>query len=492
MNAMHGLKTAQLIPKFVVGYTGAGGIRSNLCTVMANWALSSLSPQYNSMVPLRWNGGYASPTPASFTGLISGNILTVSGIKTGATKNLGNVQSGYILPNWIVTGSGVTAGTKVVRDVLCEFTGYISGTTLTVLSIASGQISPADKTSTGSADFVNGATAGTYIRTQTSGSAHKTGTYTISKTQNVGSAATPVVFHSYGTTASTGNGKYIVDTPQIVGAAAMSVNNPVYSAIGGFDGAASSTSYNAGSPIFSRPIDVCDAVSYAIYFFGALTGDGQQGAAGWSGTQSWYNTLFQAAADYATGVPNKMAGALNAWDLDLRSGTKNGVAPQAATLASFISNRFPYNIIPAWETCAAFYDGARPPALANLGVMWYEASLQEALQNGGTITSTELANQFDKNGWTLSPTYGSSNAEVAAKMVKLFKAYVNSSYYYNTFLYLWNQAASIHAARPFFSPSQYGVEGPGPGDVPLWGMYQGDPTTPALQNYFAAQYYNTH
>lgn len=128
---------------------------------------------------------------ASFTGTLSGNILTVTGLNSGAVA-----QGQYL------SGQGITQGTKIVRPLTGAggqvnevgtyqlnieqenqtpvFTGSISGTTLTVTAISSGAIN------VGSVLSGTGVTAGTTISAVISGTGG-TGTYTVSESQTVAS-----------------------------------------------------------------------------------------------------------------------------------------------------------------------------------------------------------------------------------------------------------------------------------------------------------------
>ena len=116
---------------------------------------------------------------------------------------------------------------------------------------------------------------------------------------------TPVVVRPL--SANAGNGTYTISSSQ-AGSCSVTITNPVYSALSGPGGTASSTAYNSFP---TRPIDLVDGLGYATYYQGALEG---QGSASWSGTQSFYNTLFQASLDYSNGLTTQ---ALNAWSADV-------------------------------------------------------------------------------------------------------------------------------------------------------------------------------
>jgi hypothetical protein len=128
---------------------------------------------------------------ANFSGTFSGNILTVTGITQGAVA-----QGQYL------SGPGITPGTKIVQSITGAggnvneqgtyqlniyqatqnpvFTGSISGTTLTVTAVTSGNIG------IGSVISGTGITSGTTITALGSGTG-STGTYTVSASQTVAS-----------------------------------------------------------------------------------------------------------------------------------------------------------------------------------------------------------------------------------------------------------------------------------------------------------------
>ena len=128
---------------------------------------------------------------SSFTGTFSGNVLTVTGINSGAVA-----QGQYL------NCQGVTSGTRIVRNLtgaggnvneqgtyllnitqptqVPVFTGSISGTTLTVTAMTSGAVN------VGSVLSGTGVTAGTTVTALITGTGG-VGTYTVSASQSVGS-----------------------------------------------------------------------------------------------------------------------------------------------------------------------------------------------------------------------------------------------------------------------------------------------------------------
>ena len=119
------------------------------------------------------------PTAAAFTGRISGNVLTVSGVTSGALQ-VGMAISGYAsAPGVYITAVGTGdggIGTYTVSQTLpadstdqdltaslnATASGYISKSTLTVTGVTAGRLIPGQSI-TGS-----GIQAGTYIKSQTS------------------------------------------------------------------------------------------------------------------------------------------------------------------------------------------------------------------------------------------------------------------------------------------------------------------------------------
>jgi hypothetical protein len=252
--------------------------------------------------------------------------------------------------------------------------------------------------------------------------------------------------------------------------------NAALAALGGPGGTALSVSHNTFP---NRPIDLMDGVSYAIYWKGALA---RSTSSAWNGTQSEYDTLFQASADFASGGAG-VERALMAWDNDIRRGTKNGTIG-SETIASFISPQ------KGVEAKLSEYDRQRAMAgMSRLGVYVYEAALEQGLSannvNGtNRVDPTDLNNQFAANKWTLSPKFGASNLEVATNIVRLFLAYKNSEFFAKNVTDLFEQVVSIHAGRDAF-PAWYGYTGPN-----IWSLYPGDLSTQPYRSYDAIAAFN--
>ncbi len=256
----------------------------------------------------------------------------------------------------------------------------------------------------------------------------------------------------------------------------LNVNkNATLAAFGGPAGTPLSTGYDVFP---NRPIDLVDGVSYALYWKGALA---RSTSSEWNGKQSLYDPLFQASADFAGGGAG-VARALAAWDNDIRRGTKNGVAGSATT-ASFVAPQRGY------ETKLREYDGSRAGSgMSKLGVFVYEGALEQGLGSNGvngtnSIEPTDLNNQFTANRWTLFPTYGSSNLEVATNLVKLFLAYKNSDYFAKNVTDMFMQVVTTHEGREAF-PAWYGY------NANIWSLFPGDITTRPYKSYNAIAMFN--
>ncbi|NBT26203.1 MAG: hypothetical protein EBT09_06550, partial [Actinobacteria bacterium] len=148
-------------------------------------------------------GTYTVDVPAAtFAGTISGTTLTVT-----------SISSGMLYAGQIISGSGVTPETRIVRQVTgalggagtylvdtsqvsgpvamsgagtdptASFTGTIAGTTLTVSSVSQGGTLVVGQTLTGT-----GVTAATTIFRQIDGTPGGAGTYEVSLSQNVSTA----------------------------------------------------------------------------------------------------------------------------------------------------------------------------------------------------------------------------------------------------------------------------------------------------------------
>jgi hypothetical protein len=194
-------------------------------------------------------------------------------------------------------------------------------------------------------------------------------------------------------------------------------SNSTYKALSGPGGTAGSD-YNTFP---NRPIDVCDAISYASYYFGAQLGET---SSNFFGSISNFSVILKANADYASGRPALMASALSAVENDLRHG--GGGRNSGGTLDAMASQDA------AWERVLSTYDAQRAGAgMSQLGSFCYEGGYQAGLSaNLGNVatTTTDLVNQFANNGWNTSIlAYGASPTIVAQNLINLLAAFKNSN-----------------------------------------------------------------
>lgn len=163
----------------------------------------------------------------------------------------------------------------------------------------------------------------------------------------------------------------------------------------------------------NRPIDKCEAISFASYFQGANVREF---------TGSYANPLtdlLTAADDYDSGIPASMASALAYIDNDIRAGAKSAVAGDA-TLAAFEGT-----IYPRWHAYAVTY-GKR--------LMEYEGALALDTPTTATLTSLGIATAY------------------SAKILALILAYKNSALAKALTLDRYNGFVSLSNAE---FPSQY-------------------------------------
>jgi hypothetical protein len=255
----------------------------------------------------------------------------------------------------------------------------------------------------------------------------------------------------------------------------LTTTNAFYAAKGG-PGATAGTTYTS---VGSRPIDFCDSVGYATYWYGACFG---QGASEWTGTLSNFAAALQAGADYASGNTTSMANALTAVFNDVVSGTLGTGNDASQTINALISEAA------GWYTIISGYDSARSGlSLSPLNTVLYEGGNQVSFQVGAqgfTTSPAPLATQFGNNGWNTTP-YGASNTIVAQQILNLWFAFLNSSVGGSALTTLYNGILAQNPGRKV-SPAQFQYEGPA-----LWSLFPGDPSTTPFQTYNAIQAFNS-
>jgi len=138
--------------------------------------------------------------------------MTAAGTRANATSI---TQADLGLASFDSTRFIATNGWLQLRDTtIARFTGYITGTTLTVLTLTAGTIRTGAFTIYG----IPSTTTGTTIVSQLTGTSGGTGTYTVSVSQTVGSISVPAAFRSYNAdvTGVTGSNLQIITTPKSV------------------------------------------------------------------------------------------------------------------------------------------------------------------------------------------------------------------------------------------------------------------------------------
>jgi len=147
--------------------------------------------------------GASSSGSVSVTGFISNGGNSIAGTILTVTSGSG------LITGMTVTGGTISAGTTITAVNTAAFTGYTSGTTLTVTALTSSALA------LGLVITGSNMTAGTYISAFGSGNGG-TGTYTLSQNQSVasGSSGTPV---SLTGTSFTVNNSQLVSSTTITG-----------------------------------------------------------------------------------------------------------------------------------------------------------------------------------------------------------------------------------------------------------------------------------
>ena len=204
---------------------------------------------------------------ATFSGYISGTVLTVTAITSGTVATSQTFQSGG---TGTITAYGGTA---------CVFTGTISGTTLTVSSVQSGVLTPSLVLSGGSV------TAGTVLGQQLTGTAGGVGTWAVSPSQTVGS---PTSITGTGT-ASGGVGIYTVGTSQTVGSASA----PAQFTTSGYSSVVPSGIVGTAIQVYAGRVWVMDGATMTYSSPGSLTDfNTANGAGSFTSSDSFLKTNF--------------------------------------------------------------------------------------------------------------------------------------------------------------------------------------------------------
>ena len=143
--------------------------------------------------------GASSSGSVSVTGFISNGGNSIAGTILTVTSGSG------LLTGMTVTGGTISAGTTITAVNTAAFTGYTSGTTLTVTALTSSALA------LGLVITGSNITAGTYISAFGSGSGG-TGTYTLSQNQSVASGSTGTPVSLTGTSFTVNNSQLVSST----------------------------------------------------------------------------------------------------------------------------------------------------------------------------------------------------------------------------------------------------------------------------------------
>jgi hypothetical protein len=224
---------------------------------------------------------------AAFTGSITGTVLNIT-----ATTGTGTT----IVPDMLVTGTGVTAGTTITSAVASgSVIGTISGTVLTVNAVVSNTIAVGQILTAASATI----TAGTRITSFGTGTGG-VGTYNLSASSTV---ATPAEIRATGGLG--GIGSYNISTSQTVGAGTLYFSGPTTAVVTGAIAttvltvsAVTSGTLTVGSIITGTNV----SVGTTIVSFG--TGTGGVGTYNLSASMTAASTTITASNGYSLNANN--------------------------------------------------------------------------------------------------------------------------------------------------------------------------------------------
>lgn len=514
-----GWTTINLAQVAIDAYVAAGGARSNMTLMIQNSGADGDGgiaggggSQTNGGITTAWNGPLLTPTFGTFTGTITPNTNGLGATLT-VTGNTGSLYPGAVL-----TGAGVTAGTRVSGCLPLLSFCTVNGT-FQLDTAYGGTVGPVAMTATNAVYAAIGGPG--FTSTSTANNAFPT--RPIDYADAVGHA----MYYEGGMVragAGTWGNPQSQYTPILQASAdyaqgiATSNNTLIQSALNAWSDDLRSKKSRSGNytsstlcGFLSSPttFGFCDNAAPAVFTATGLGTGTMNVSAITSGVivpglvaTSGGNSATPSVLPYGTGGTTGTGGiGTYAMSSVLNSG-------------SFSPLTSPIGAIQGYANYAALYDGAgRPSGRANLSIIWYEGSIQqnfcasnpgEPCVVGDIILANDtatMASRFTALGWSLDATYGypsfgAGNSVTAANIIKLYLAYVNSTQYYNDSLFLYQSAKTISASRPFFGPAQYGVNGPNgttaTTGAPFWGLYPGDLSTAPLQNYNAQSYFNTH
>ena len=178
--------------QFDIGYDSSGGMNNNLIAHPGQ-NLAAIDSTVNTK-PLIGEFPGTVMAPVGVFSVTNAYLNGSTIILNGANYLVGNGQT--------ISGTGITTGTTITNtDVVANvtFTGYMSGTTLTVTAANDGSLTVGQTIIGGVGVGVLANTTITALGTGIGG----IGTYTINNSQTVGSSGTPVAFSGSATTTLT-------------------------------------------------------------------------------------------------------------------------------------------------------------------------------------------------------------------------------------------------------------------------------------------------
>lgn len=178
--------------QFDIGYDSSGGMNNNLIAHPGQ-NLAAIDSTVNTK-PLIGEFPGTVMAPVGVFSVTNAYLNGSTIILNGANYLVGNGQT--------ISGTGITTGTTITNtDVVANvtFTGYMSGTTLTVTTANDGSLTVGQTIIGGVGVGVLANTTITALGTGIGG----IGTYTINNSQTVGSSGTPVAFSGSATTTLT-------------------------------------------------------------------------------------------------------------------------------------------------------------------------------------------------------------------------------------------------------------------------------------------------
>jgi hypothetical protein len=155
-------------------------------------------------------------------------------------------------------------------------------------------------------------------------------------------------------------------------------------------------SYNSGGPLFTRPIDVCDTISYATYYAGPNLGgnSGNLGVLNAADIASLKLAADNYQAGAATGNQSLIASALAWVDSDIRRGSAQ---KRAVTVGSDLKTFTTAGAVPAAGMAIMFSSNGMLPTGLSPEIVYFAVN-----QRGSTFQISTNANGAPLDGITIS------------------------------------------------------------------------------------------